>query len=43
MLNDIGKLLGDLNLVLQKSRVKEHESYSKGEKFNAIIYYLHQK
>ena len=34
MLNDIGKLLGDLNLVLQKSRVKEHESYSKGEKFN---------
>lgn len=34
MLNDIGKLLGDLNLVLQESRVKDSESYSKGEKFN---------
>lgn len=34
MMSNIEKLLSDLNLVLQKSKVKEHESYLKGEKFN---------
>ena len=34
VVSDIEKLLSDLNLVLQKSKVKEHENYLKGEKFN---------